>query len=264
MSMSTTFLRTALCLTLLAPSTSLAAACPRDSVKVGTTCIDRYEASVWRVPEGSTGLRKKIRKGTVTLADLTAAGATQLGAAKVEPCDGAEYGPGFPSTGNWTEPVYAVSIPGVLPSSCVTWFQAEQMCALSEKRLPTNQEWQRAAAGTPDVAFDDGATTCNFGNAFGPVPTGSRPTCVSSWGVHDLVGNVAETVGDWDELATNCGAWVFGDTFCSGGTGSPNGIGAPARGGYWDFGYPNGGIYHYNASLGADAAYGNHGFRCAR
>jgi formylglycine-generating enzyme required for sulfatase activity len=261
--MSITVVRVALALALLAPSASLAASCPRDSVKVGTTCIDRYEASVWRIPDGSTGLLKKIRKGTVTLADLTTASATQLGAAKVEPCGG-EYDPGFPSTGNWTEPVYAVSIPGVLPSTCVTWFQAEQACALSEKRLPTNQEWQRAAAGTPDPPFDDGATTCNLGNTFGPVPTGSRPGCVSSWGVYDLVGNVAETVGDWDELATTCGAWMFGDTFCSGGTGNSNAIGTPIRGGYWDFGFPNAGVFHYNATIGANAAYENHGFRCAR
>jgi formylglycine-generating enzyme required for sulfatase activity len=261
--MSITLVRAAFCLAVLAPSPLIAAPCPRDSVKVGTTCIDLYEASVWRIPEGSNGLLKKIRKGTVTLADLTAAGATQLGAAKLDPCGG-EYGPGFPSTGNWTEPVYAVSIPGVLPSTCVTWFQAEQACALSEKRLPTNQEWQRAAAGTPDVAVDDGATTCNFGNAFGPVPTGSRFSCISSWGVYDMIGNVAETVGDWDELATNCQSWVFGDTFCSGGNSIAAGIGTPIRGGYWDFGYPNGGVFHYNASIGADAAYENHGFRCAR
>jgi len=256
-------MRAILCLLCFAPTTLLAASCPPDSVKVGTTCIDLYEASIWRVPAGRSALLRKIRKGTVTLADLTDGGATQLGAAKLDGC-GDEYGPGFPSSGNWTEPVYAVSVPGVLPSTCVTWFQAEQACALAEKRLPTNQEWQRAAAGTPDPGFDDGLTSCNLGNTFGPVPTGSRAACVSSWGVFDMAGNVAEAVGDWDEQATSCGSWMFGDTYCSGGPGDAGGIGSPARGGYWDFGFPNGGIFHYNASISPAAGYSNHGFRCAR
>jgi formylglycine-generating enzyme required for sulfatase activity len=250
-------------LALLVPTIAFAADCPRDAVRVGTTCVDRYEASIWRIPTGSTGLLKKIRKGTVTLADLGAAGAEQLGAAKLEHCSGGEYGPGFPSSGNWTDPVYAVSLPGVLPSTCVTWFQAEQACALAYKRLPTNQEWQRAAAGTPDPGFDDGATSCNLGSTFAPVPTGSRSACVSSWGVYDLAGNVGELVGDWDEQATQCGSWLFGDTFCIGGS-EGAGIGSPSRGGYWDFGFPNGGIFHYNATISVAAAYSNHGFRCVR
>lgn len=261
--MSTTVLRAALCLVMLVPTPVLAHACPPDSVRVGTTCVDRYEASVWRVSEKATALLRKIRRGTVTLADLNDGGAVQLGAANLDPCSGSEYGEGFPSTGNWTDPVYAVSIAGVLPSTCVTWFQAEQACALAEKRLPTNQEWQRAAAGTPDPGFDDGVTSCNLGHTFAPVPTGSRAGCVSSWGVYDLAGNVNEMVGDWDEQATNCGSWINGDTFCSGGVGDP-GIGSPARGGYWDFGFPNGGIFHYNATISPAAAYSNHGFRCVR
>lgn len=56
--------------------------CPKDSVLSGTLCIDKYEASVWRVPD-PTGANKrlvnKIRRGTVTLTDLTAAGAVQPG-----------------------------------------------------------------------------------------------------------------------------------------------------------------------------------------
>jgi formylglycine-generating enzyme required for sulfatase activity len=254
----------ALAVAILLPSTALhAGACPRDSVKVGTTCIDKFEASIWRIPADNGALLRKVRSGNVKLADLATGGASQLGAAKLDGC-GDDYGAGFPSSGNWTDPVYAVSVPGVLPSTCVTWFQAEQACALSEKRLPTNQEWQRAAAGTPDPQFDDGTTTCNQGFTFGPVLTGSRPGCVSSWGVYDMVGNVAEMVGDWDEQATSCGSWLFGDTYCSGGPGDAAGPGSPARGGYWDFGFPNGGVFHYNASISPAAAYSNHGFRCAR
>ena len=69
--------------------------------------------------------------------------------------------PGFRRPATGPRRCYAVSVAGVLPSTCLTWFQAEQACRLSGKRLITNQEWQAAAAGTPDPDdADDGTTTC--------------------------------------------------------------------------------------------------------
>ena len=58
---------------------------------VGDGCMDKYEASVWRVPDPTTAnkaLVAKIREGTATAADLTAGGATQLGMASDDyaPC----------------------------------------------------------------------------------------------------------------------------------------------------------------------------------
>jgi hypothetical protein len=171
-----------------APSTAVAAfpkspvtKCAPDAVVTGPTCVDKYEASAWQIPAANTGLIKKVQKGKATLADLTAGGATQL--SPTSSCTPAYPGT-FPANGNWTDPVYAVSIPGVLPSACLTWFQAEQACALSGKRLLTNQEWQRAAAGTPDSGVDDESTLCNIdGPLFAPTNTGSRSACVSKWGV---------------------------------------------------------------------------------
>src|SRR5688500_16000143 len=87
------FIALAIMTTLAAPAD--AADCPRDSVRAGTVCIDRYEASVWEIkPQGgATSLSKdqqnaieSIRAGNVTLSDLKKAGAVQLG-----------IGPGFPS-----------------------------------------------------------------------------------------------------------------------------------------------------------------------
>lgn len=204
---------------LAGPAAAQRRRCPLDSVRVGQTCVDKYEASVWSIPADQVELLAGVRAGRVTAAELLAGGAVQLGSFVQAACTGEEYGQGFPVTGNWTAPVYAVSIPGVLPSSCLTWFQAEQACRLSDKRLLTNEEWQAAAAGTPDPgASDDGATTCATTSP-APATTGARSGCVSAWGAHDMVGNVWEWISHWADSAADCvryDATYGNDISCSG------------------------------------------------
>jgi formylglycine-generating enzyme required for sulfatase activity len=79
--------------------------------------------------------------------------------------------------------------------------QAELACARAEKRLPTNQEWYRAALGTPDNS-GWGREDCNLGtvNAQEPDKTGARERCVSPLGVYDMSGNVWEWM---QETVTN-------------------------------------------------------------
>src|SRR5262245_19035211 len=159
----------AACLAAAVPAGARTLRCPPDSVKVGNVCIDTYEASVWQIPVTNTSLIKRVQEGKATLALLTAGGAVQLGCTYPPQVPHTPYPPSFPPGGNWTPAsgstppspgVYAVSVPGALPTSCTTWFQAEQACALSGKRLLTNQEWQRAAAGTPDPGTDNGTSDC--------------------------------------------------------------------------------------------------------
>jgi hypothetical protein len=97
--------------------------CPPDSVKVGTTCVDKYEGSIWQIPPSNTALVKLVQAGKATLAELTAGGATELGCVQGTQTP---YPASFPVNGNWTAPVYAASVPGVLPSTCLSWFQAER------------------------------------------------------------------------------------------------------------------------------------------
>jgi formylglycine-generating enzyme required for sulfatase activity len=163
--------------------------CAPDAVRVGDVCVDKFEASVWEIPPANAALAEQVKNGTATAESLEA-GAVQLGCA----AEHAAYDLGaFPADGNWSSAsspnVYAASIADVLPTACTTWFQAEQACALSGKRLLTNQEWQRAAAGTPACAA-------------GTHPTGSDEVCVSSWGTFDMVGNASEWVADWVLLVT--------------------------------------------------------------
>src|SRR5262249_30862965 len=91
-------------------------ACPPDSVNVGPTCVDTYEASMWDL-HGNAALLGKVKAGTATLSDLTGGGATQVSPSSS--CTPAYPGT-FPPSGNWTSPLYAVSVAGVPPSACTT------------------------------------------------------------------------------------------------------------------------------------------------
>jgi formylglycine-generating enzyme required for sulfatase activity len=147
-------------------------------VRVGSLCVDVYEASIWSNSDG-TGTLYGVLGGQTP------------------------YPPEFPENGNWTMPLYAVSKAGVMPSTGVTWFQAQQACAASGKRLLRSDEWLMAAAGTPDPGFaGDGTTSCNT-NTGGARNTGSAAACVSNWGVRDMTGNVWEFTATWVQGNTN-------------------------------------------------------------
>jgi formylglycine-generating enzyme required for sulfatase activity len=150
------------------------AGCPADMVKVGDFCIDKYEAHVVDsngIPKGTSG--------------------------DDYPCSDNGNDCSDPSQPN--NMIFVRSVAGVTPSAFITWFQAQQACANVGKRLPTNAEWQMAAAGTPDPGTDDEATDCNLIVPPGPgiTATGSRSKCVSNFGAFDMVGNLWEWVADW-------------------------------------------------------------------
>lgn len=144
-------------------------------VKVGSTCIDRYENSIWTARTGGTRITGAI------------------------PCDA--------NGQDCKGVIFARSVAGVPPRDQITYFQAQQALANSGKRLPTNAEWQAAVAGTPDPGSTPGAEDCNTSSAVIEA-TGNRANCISDWGASDMVGNIWEWVADWDEQAAGvCGNW---------------------------------------------------------
>lgn len=203
-------------------------------VRVGGVCIDKYEASVWSSPTGG------IQYGVV---------------GDDYPCS---------NDGQDCDFIYARSVPGVTPSRYITWFQAQAALANSNKRLPTNAEWQMAVRGTPD------STACNVdhGNL---EPTGFNPSCVSSrGGHHDMVGNLSEWVADWADkhlgVASLCANLASsGDRSCYGlGKGDTSTWpGALFRGGSWNDG-TEAGPRMVSSSSSPSSSYASIGFRGAR
>ena len=217
-------------LLMLAVPAARARTCGPDAVPVGPVCMDAYESSVWRVPNPTSTnapLVTKIQLGTATLADLTAAGATQLGTLADD------YAPCADDGSNCADDIYAVSLPLVTPSANITWFQAQEACANAAKRLPTSAEWQLGATGTPDAGGDNRTSTCNSDTGTA-TRTGDRKACQSARGAFDMVGNLSEWVADWVPLSTSCSGWggFSDDWMCLTGASTTDvGPGALIRGG---------------------------------
>lgn len=114
------------------------------------------------------------------------------------------------------------NVKGEKPKSWVTWHQMKKSCESAGKRLCTRSEWTFACEG-PDMKpypYGDGyhrdRTSCNTDNVFPKgldvmhvtkqdspggkvldgllVPAGSKPECVSPFGVYDQIGNIDEFV----------------------------------------------------------------------
>jgi formylglycine-generating enzyme len=94
-----------------------------------------------------------------------------------------------------------------LPMNCLDWFEAEAFCIWDGGRLPTEAEWDYAAAGgTEQRVYPWGAadptaahavSAITLGAASKPTPVGSKPLGKGKWGQADLAGNVWEWTQDW-------------------------------------------------------------------
>ena len=108
------------------------------------------------------------------------------------------------------------------PVVLVSWHDAVAFCQWAKCRLPTEQEWERAARGTDGRIYPWGSDWvngkyCNSSEAGhgGTTPVNAYPLGVSPAGAWDMVGNVWEWTDSWydqDQAArvVRGGSWYRG------------------------------------------------------
>lgn len=145
------------------------------------------------------------------------------------------------------------------PMNCVDWYAANEFCAATGKRLPTEEEWEYAARGGDagwtypwgDSPPTDASRLCWSGGGLqaGTCSVGERTMGVSRAGVQDLAGNV------WEWTASGYGGRYDADR---------SGFVRSTRGGCW---YDDKPLFVRATHRLGDAptlAFSSLGFRCAR
>ena len=175
--------------TVVAPHLS-SAPCPSSMAHVGTSCVDKYEASL------------------------------------VEILEGGHEAPFSPYAAPNGHNVRAVSSRGVVPQAHISMNEAKRACAASNKRLCRAAEWKNACKGPDATRYPYGnqrvAGACVDTNRKSPMnvlhggerssrtmndplanqqkntveATGTATSCTNGYGVQDMVGNVHEWTDD--------------------------------------------------------------------
>jgi hypothetical protein len=163
--------------------------CPANMAHVGSSCVDKYEAS----------LVERTAEGEKSFSPFTAPNGHD---------------------------VRAVSRRGVIPQAHISMVEAKRACKASGKRLCKAQEWKTACKGPESTRYPYGNKrtpgACVDTNRSSPMnilhggertnktlndplanqqkntleATGNREACTNGYDVHDMVGNVHEWTDD--------------------------------------------------------------------
>lgn len=149
------------------------------------------------------------------------------------------------------------------PVSKVNWYEAADYCHLVGKALPSEAQWERAAAGKNGCEFP-------WGPAFDPqmkqaraglvlranaAPVGSHPP--NALGIYDMAGNMWEWVSDWFSIDY----YYLGDLYNP--RGPINGIMKVRRGGSWSDSIKAMATGYRDWSYPFSRGFNDIGFRCA-
>lgn len=111
----------------------------------------------------------------------------------------------------WTKPEWIRMYPAPVDNhamNAVMWFDADDYCRWVGERLPTEEEWEKAARGIDGRQWPWGnelntleklyANTQEAGIGW-TMPVGSYSDGVSPYGAYDMAGNVMEWTSTWYE-----------------------------------------------------------------
>lgn len=248
---------------------------PEHNATVASFALDKYEVTVgrfrkfvanydvWHKANGNptAGL------GAHPIAPNTGWGQSWTSAVSDLPADATALTTALKCNANYQTWKDTVDTNEAYPINCASWFAAFAFCIWDGGRLPTEAEWEYAAAGgSQNRLFPWGNQTPDYNRANydDSTPAGSAFTAVGSkqatggagyFNHADLSGSMWEWVLDW--------YWSYSGVTCNNCSNTSTNVGRVIRGGCWfnDAGPLRAASRGLASPAGRDV---NRGFRCAR